>query len=62
MVAAEEAGAEHRVGLPSRDRRQQAHELARVVLEVGVLHHDHVARRRRAMPVRSAAPLPRFVG
>src|SRR5690606_27349466 len=43
MRPAEESGAEHRIGLARLDRSQQRGNLRRVVLEVGVLHHQHVA-------------------
>ena len=45
-LAADEARAEHDVGLALEDRLHQPRVLARVVFEVGVLDDDHVAGRR----------------
>src|SRR2546430_12070060 len=45
LVAAEEAAAEHHVGLAGGDGRDQRGQLGGIVLEVGVLDDDHLALR-----------------
>ncbi len=63
MIPAEEAGAEHGVGLVLQDRLEQPRQLGRVVLQVGVLDDDHVARGRRdpAPDAGALAPVLRVV-